>query len=85
MVDYCRCTVATWRNPRPNKCGFAYGIRAYVRETADDASYIADAEKAHLHFVAEPGSRGYAYVRSVFRKPLMAMFAMCGGICCWNA
>ncbi len=51
-----------------------------VRQTADDASYIADAEKAHLHFVAEPGSRGYAYVRSVFRKPLMAMFAMCGGI-----
>jgi predicted permease len=51
-----------------------------LRQTADDASYIAEAEKAHLHFVAEPGSRGYAYVRSVFRKPLMAMFAMCGGI-----
>jgi predicted permease len=51
-----------------------------VRQTADDASYIADAEKSHLHFVAEPGSRGYAYVRSVFRKPLIAMFAMCGGI-----
>jgi predicted permease len=51
-----------------------------VRRTADDASYIADAEKSHLHFVAEPGSRGYAYVRSVFRKPLIAMFAMCGGI-----
>ena len=51
-----------------------------VRQTADDASYIADAEKAHLHFVAEPGSHGYAYVRSVFRKPLIAMFAMCGGI-----
>jgi predicted permease len=51
-----------------------------VHETAGDASYIADAEKAHFHFVAEPGSRGYAYVRSLFRKPLVAMFAMCGGI-----
>jgi predicted permease len=51
-----------------------------LRQTADDASYIADAEKAHLHFVAEPGSRGYAYIRSQFRKPLMAMFAMSGGI-----
>jgi predicted permease len=51
-----------------------------LRQTADDASYISDAEKAHLHFVAEPGSRGYAYVRSLFRRPLMAMFAMCGGI-----
>jgi predicted permease len=51
-----------------------------LRQTADDASYIAEAEKSHLHFVVEPGSRGYAYVRSVFRKPLIAMFAMCGGI-----
>ena len=51
-----------------------------LRQTADDASYIAEAEKSHLHFVAEPGSRGYAYVRSVFRKPLIAMFAMCGGV-----
>jgi predicted permease len=51
-----------------------------LRQTADDASYIADAEKAHFHFVAEPGSRGYAYVRSLFRKPLIVMFAMCGGI-----
>jgi predicted permease len=51
-----------------------------IRQTTDDASFIADAEKSHLHFVAEPGSRGFAYVRSLFRKPLMAMFAMCGGI-----
>jgi predicted permease len=51
-----------------------------LHETAADASYIAGAERAHFHFVAEPGSRGYAYVRSVFRKPLVAMFAMCGGI-----
>jgi predicted permease len=51
-----------------------------VRQTADDASYIAEAERAHFHFVAEPGSRGYAYVRSLFRKPLVAMFAMCGGV-----
>ncbi len=60
------------------------GLRAVsgpiLRQTADDASYIAEAEKSHLHFVAEPGSRGYAYVRSVFRKPLIAMFAMCGGV-----
>ena len=51
-----------------------------LHQTAGDASYIADAEKAHFHFVAEPGSRGYANLRSLFRKPLAAMFAMCGGI-----
>jgi predicted permease len=49
-------------------------------ETASDASYIAEARRDNFHFVAEPGSRGYAYVRSLFRKPLIVMFAMCGGI-----
>lgn len=51
-----------------------------LRQTAADAAYIANEERAHFHFVAEPGSRGYAYVRSLFHKPLVAMFAMCGGI-----
>ena len=51
-----------------------------LHQTAADAAYIADEERAHFHFVAEPGSRGYTYVRSLFRKPLVAMFAMCGGI-----
>jgi predicted permease len=51
-----------------------------LHQTASDASYIGEEEKAHFHFVAEPGSRGYTYVRSLFRKPLAAMFAMCGGI-----
>ena len=47
---------------------------------AADASFIAEKEKGHFHFVAEPGSRGYTYARFLFRKPLVAMFAMCGGI-----
>src|SRR5271163_3570711 len=48
--------------------------RPILHQTASDASYIAEEEKAHFHFVAEPGSRGYTYVRSLFRKPLVAMF-----------
>jgi predicted permease len=36
--------------------------------------------KAHFRFAAEPGSNGFAYVRFLFRKPLVMMFAMCGGI-----
>jgi putative ABC transport system permease protein len=51
-----------------------------LQQTASDASYIAAEENAHFHFVAEPGSRGYTYVRSLFRKPLVAMFVMCAGI-----
>ena len=47
---------------------------------AADASFIAEKEKGHFHFVAEPGSKGYTYARFLFRKPLVAIFAMCGGI-----
>jgi predicted permease len=47
---------------------------------AGDASFISDEEKGHFRFVAEPGSRGYTYARFLFRKPLVAMFAMCGGV-----
>jgi predicted permease len=51
-----------------------------LHQTASDANYIAAEDRAHLHFVAEPGSRGYTYVRSFFRKPLVAMFVLCAGI-----
>jgi predicted permease len=51
-----------------------------LRESAADADFISDDENRHFHFAAEPGSRGYAFARSLFRKPLTAMFAMCAGI-----
>ena len=53
---------------------------AILHQASDDAGFIADEEKGHFHFVAEPGSRGYSYARVLFRKPLVAMFSMCGGI-----
>ena len=43
-------------------------------------SFIADEEKGHFHFAAEPGSGGFAYARLLFRRPLVAMLSMCGGI-----
>jgi predicted permease len=51
-----------------------------LHESSDDAAYVKNEEKAHFHFAAEPGSNGFAYVRFVYRKPLVTMFAMCGGI-----
>jgi predicted permease len=51
-----------------------------LHEATSDASYIAREEKAHFHFAAEAGSRGFTYARLLFRKPLLAMFSMCGGI-----
>jgi putative ABC transport system permease protein len=51
-----------------------------LHEATSDPSFIADEEKGHFHFSAEPGSRGFTYARILFRKPLVAMFSMCGGI-----
>ena len=51
-----------------------------ILHQAPDPALIADQEKAHFHFSAEPGSRGFTYARMLFRKPLEAMFLMCGGI-----
>jgi predicted permease len=51
-----------------------------LHESASDPAYIAREERAHFHFLAEPGSRGYTYARFLFREPLVAMFSMCGGI-----
>jgi predicted permease len=51
-----------------------------LHATVPEADWIANQEKHHFHFVAEPGSRGFTYLRFMFQKPLMALFAMCGGI-----
>ena len=51
-----------------------------VREQVSDADWIANAEQTHYHFMAVPGAKGFTYVRALFRKPLVAMFAMCVGI-----
>jgi len=51
-----------------------------IRETMNDPPQAALLEQAHFHFVAEPGARGFAYIRAFFRKPLVALFCMCGGI-----
>jgi predicted permease len=51
-----------------------------LHEASADANFIAEHEKGHFHFEAESGSRGFAFARTLFRKPLLAMFWMCGGI-----
>jgi len=51
-----------------------------LHEATSDVGFIAHEEKGHFHFAAEPGSRGFTLARIAFRKPLVAMFCMCGGI-----
>jgi predicted permease len=53
---------------------------AVLHAMIPDAKWVADHEKRHFRFTAEAGSAGFTYIRMYFRKPLMAVFAMCGGI-----
>lgn len=51
-----------------------------LREASNDPAQLANEERRHFHFSAESGVTGFAFVRIFFRKPLTAMFAMCGGV-----
>lgn len=53
---------------------------AVLHQSTPDAEWIANQEKRRFHFIAEPGSAGFTYVRLLFQRPLVAVFAMCGGI-----
>lgn len=49
-------------------------------ESIPDAKWIKDARAHHFRFVAEPGSRGYSYMRDTFQKPLVVVFVLCGAM-----
>jgi len=51
-----------------------------LHERVPDAKWIATREKQNFHFAVESGSAGFNYIRMSFRKPLVAVFCMCGGI-----
>jgi predicted permease len=53
---------------------------AILHESVSDAGWIKRMQERHIGFFAEPGSTGFTYVRLNFRKPLTAVFAMCGGV-----
>jgi predicted permease len=53
---------------------------AVLHEATAETSWITIQEKRHFHFGVETGSAGFTYIRLIFRKPLVAVFAMCGGI-----
>jgi predicted permease len=51
-----------------------------LHTAAEDPAYVAQEDKAHFHFEAAPGSGGFTMARFLFRSPLLALLAMCGGI-----
>lgn len=48
-----------------------------LHEAVPDPQWL---KENRLTFFAESGSTGFSYVRLEYRKPLVAVFAMCGGI-----
>jgi len=54
-----------------------------VDEIAADKTggeWAVDARKHHFHFAAEPGAKGYTYLRKKFTEPLIAVFCLCGAM-----
>ena len=49
-------------------------------EAIPDAQWIKEAREQQFQLVAEPGSKGYSYLRTVFMKPLAVVFALCGAM-----
>jgi predicted permease len=58
----------------------AAATSAIFHEYAGDERWVEHRLETHAHFKAETGSGGYTDLRTEFRQPLMAVFAMCGGI-----
>jgi predicted permease len=58
----------------------AAATSAILHQSVSDAGWVKRMEDRHIRFFAEPGSTGFTYIRLNFRKPLVAVFAMCGGI-----
>jgi predicted permease len=53
---------------------------AVLEESVPDAGWIKTQETHHIQYMAEPGAKGFTYARMAFRKPLVAVLALCGGI-----
>jgi predicted permease len=49
-------------------------------EAIPDAKWIKDAREEHFQLVAEPGSKGYSYLRLMFLRPLSVVFALCAAM-----
>jgi predicted permease len=49
-------------------------------ESVPDATWVKAQRSRHFQFAAEPGTEGYSDLRSAFKKPLIAVFSMCGAM-----
>lgn len=49
-------------------------------QSIPDARWIKEARDHHFRFAAEPGSRGWSFLRGTFRKPLVVVFVLCSAM-----
>jgi predicted permease len=50
---------------------------AVLRDGVPDADWVKDAQANKFRFAAEPGSKGWSWLRRLFTKPLIAVFILC--------
>ena len=53
---------------------------AILHAMVPDQEWIAEREKEHFRFSVESGSAGFTYTALIFKKPLLVVFGMCGGV-----
>ncbi len=58
----------------------AASSNAVLEESVPDANWVKSQESRHFRFMAGAGATGFTYARMAFRKPLVAVMALCGGI-----
>jgi predicted permease len=52
-----------------------------LKETVPDPNFsFGNVKRDGIHFVAEPGSAGFSYLRTRFREPLLLTFALCAAV-----
>ena len=51
-----------------------------VLDEANDSQWVHEARSHHFRVGAEPGSRGFSYLRLFFKKPLVAVFLLCAAM-----
>jgi predicted permease len=51
-----------------------------LNESITISSFLKSQQQARYQLVAEPGSNGLSYLRTMFERPLVAIFSMCGAM-----
>jgi predicted permease len=60
--------------------GLVANSDAVIRDSVTDERWVKDAIAGHFRFTAQPGSKGFTWLRTLFREPLIAVFCLCAAM-----